>query len=171
MSSNIISDDILAGLRAEAQSSGGGNWVRLDEKGDWMIGVVKEVIEDEAPFGIVEALVLTGVRTHEGDRDPDQEIVFRLSRSVLRKELGSEAEDGGAKPGMIVFVEANGERASKNGKSYFSYGIKKSMPKDAEKTAKAHAGAKPPKRKAADVVADVVKEFDAEVEGEDSIPF
>jgi len=72
MATNFISDDMLAGLRAEAQASGGGNWVRLDEKGDWLIGVVKERIEDEAPFGVVEALVLTGVRTHDGDRDPDQ---------------------------------------------------------------------------------------------------
>jgi hypothetical protein len=110
MSSNVISDDILGALRAEAQSSGGGNWIRLDEKGDWVIGVVKERFIDEAPFGEVEALILTRVRAHDGDRDPDQEITFRLSHSVLRRELGSEAEDGGAKPGMIVFIEAKGRQ-------------------------------------------------------------
>jgi len=54
--------------------------------------------------------------------------VFRLSRQVLRRELGSDAEDGGAEPGMIVFIEANGERMSKAGKGYFSYSIKKSKP-------------------------------------------
>ncbi len=171
MATNFISDEMLAGLRAEAKASGGGNWVILDEKGDWLIGVVKERIEDEAPFGVVEALVLTGVRTHEGDRDPDQEITFRLSRSIPRRELGSEAEDGGAQPGMIVFIEALGQRMSKAGKSYYDYDIKKSKPKDAEKIAKAHAGAKPPKRKASDVVGDIAKEFDATVEAKDDIPF
>ena len=164
MSSNVISDDVLAGLRAEAQASGGGNWIRLDEKGDWCIGVVKNVFVDEAPFGEVEALTLTNVRAHDGDRDPDQEIVFRLSRSVLRKELGTDAEDGGAKPGMIVFIEANGERMSKAGKSYFSYSVKKTSPADADKAAKAHKGAKPPKRKAEDVVGDLKATFDAEEE-------
>jgi hypothetical protein len=171
MSSNVISDDILGALRAEAQSAGGGNWIRLDEKGDWAIGVVKERFIDEAPFGEVEALILTQVRAHDGDRDPDQEITFRLSRSVLRRELGSEADDGGAKPGMIVFIEANGERMSKAGKAYFAYSVKKSTPKDAQKSAKDNAGAAPPKRKAADVIGQVVKEFDAEIEGKDDIPF
>ena len=171
MSSNVISDDILGALRAEAQSSGGGNWIRLDEKGDWAIGVVKERFIDEAPFGEVEALILTQVRAYDGDRDPDQEITFRLSRSVLRRELGSEAEDGGAKPGMIVFIEATGERMSKAGKGYYNYSVRKSTPKDAAKSAKDNAGAAPPKRKAADVIGQVVKEFDAEIEGKDDIPF
>lgn len=153
--SSVISDDILAGLRAEAQASGGAvSFVRLEEEGDWCSGVVKERITEEAPFGEVETLVLTNVRTHEGDRDPDAEVTFRLSRSVLRRELGAEAEDGGATPGMLIFVECNGQRTSKNGKAYFAYAIKKADAKAAAKAAKDNKGAPPPKpkRSAAEVL-------------------
>lgn len=170
MSSNIISDDILAGLKSEAKSSGGGNWVRLQEKEDWLSGVVISRSIEEAPFGEVETLLLKGVRTHEGDRDADDEVEFRLASTVLRRELGEEAEDGGAKPGMIIFVECTGERMSKAGRAYLGFKCVKVDPKGADKLAKENKGAKPPKRKAADVVGALVEGFDGSVE-DDKPPF
>jgi hypothetical protein len=158
VSTNIISDDILAGLKSQAKATGGGSWVRLTEKDEWVSGVVLSRSIEEAPFGEVETLHLKGVRTHERDYDPDEEIEFRLASTVLRKELGDEAEDGGAKPGMIVFVECTGERMSKAGRSYLGFKCVKIDPKGAEKLAKDNAGAKPPKRKAADVLKET---FDA----------
>lgn len=153
MSDNLITDDVLAGLRASAKSSGGGgSWVRLAEKGEWLSGAVVDRSIEEAPFGEVETLHLKNVRTHDEDRDPDETIEFRLSSTVLRRELGEEAEDGGAKPGMLVFVECTGERMSKAGRAYLAFNCVKMQPKDAAKAAKENAGAAPPKRKAADVL-------------------
>lgn len=159
--SNVISDDVLAGLRAEASKAGSGDWVRLGEKGDWVSGVVVSREITEAPFGEVEELMLTHVRTHEGDHDPDQQVSFRLSRSVLKKEFGEDADDGGAKVGMLIFCECNGQRTSKAGKAYWSYNCTKMNPKDADKAAKDNAGAAKPKRKAADVVGDMKEQFNA----------
>lgn len=155
--SSVISDDILAGLRAEAKAAGGGaSFIRCDEEGDWCSGVVKESIIEEAPFGEVETLVLTNVRTHEGDRDPSAEVTFRLSRSVLRRELGSEAEDGGVSAGELIFVECNGQRTGKNGKAYYSYSVKRADAKGAAKAAKDNKGSAlpKPKRSAAEVLKD-----------------
>lgn len=154
MGDSIITDDVLAGLRASAKSSGGGSWIRLSEKGEWLSGAVVDRTVEEAPFGEVETLHLKNVRTHENDHNPDDTIEFRLASIVLRRELGEEAEDGGAKPGMLVFVECTGERMSKAGRAYLSFNCVKMAPKDAAKAAKENAGAAPPKRKAADVLKD-----------------
>ena len=155
MSDVIISDDVLAALRAEASSKGGGDWVRLREKGEWLSGVVISRSVEEAPFGEVQTLVLKGVRTHEEDYDPDREIDFRLASTVLERELGDGAEDGGAKPGMLIFVECLGDRASKAGRSYLGFKCVKMDPKAADKKAKEAAKSAPkPKRKAEDVLKD-----------------
>lgn len=156
MSSNIISDDILAGLRAEASSKGGGgNWVRLQEKEEWISGVVIKRSVEEAPFGEVETLILKGVRTHAQDYDPDDEIEFRLASTVLQRELGEEAEDGGAKPGLLIFVECTGERTSKAGRSYLGFRCVKMDPKAADAAGKEAAKKPAPKkRKAEDVLKD-----------------
>lgn len=164
MSDVIINDDILAGLRASASSMGSGDWVRLREKGEWVSGVVISRGIEEAPFGEVETLILKGVRTHEEDMDPDREIEFRLASTVLRRELGEEAEDGGAKPGMLIFVECTGERSSKAGRAYLGFKCVKMDPKAATAAGKEAAKApKPAKRKAEEVLKD---DFGAE-----EIPF
>lgn len=165
MSDLIISDDILAGLRAEASSKGGGgDWVRLSEKGEWLSGLVIDRGVEEAPFGEVETLILKGVRTHAEDYDPDREIEFRLSGKILREELGEGADDGGAKPGILVFVECKGERVSKAGRGYLDFNCVKMESKAADKKGKEAAKATP-KRDPKKVLAD---EFGGK---EEEIPF
>jgi hypothetical protein len=156
MSDVIISDDVLAGLRAEASSKGGGgDWVRLQAKGEWVSGVVVDRGMEEAPFGEVETLILKGVRTHDEDYDADREIEFRLASTVLQRELGEQAEDGGAKPGLLIFVECTGERMSKAGRAYLGFKCVKMDPKSADKKGKEAAKAAPkPKRKPEDVLKD-----------------
>jgi len=139
-----MSDKELAALRAEAASSGSGSFIRLDNKGEWASGTVVRREIDTAPFGEVEQLILIGVRTHEGDRDPTAEISFRLSRSVLKREYGSDAEDGGAVAGMFIYCEAQGEAMSKNGKPYFKYDCIKKNKKDLAESVKAHPDAVAP---------------------------
>jgi hypothetical protein len=168
MSDAVISDEIMAAMRAEAISSGGGSFIRLDAKGEFVTGVVARLQTDEAPFGTVEELILTNVRTHDGPRNPDDEVSFRLSRSVLRSEFGTDADDGGAKPGMIIFCEAQGEAMSKAGKPYFRYSCMKKSPEAAAEAAKAA----PPKATMEDAKAALAETFGATPDtGDTDIPF
>jgi hypothetical protein len=99
VSTNIISDDILAGLKSQAKATGGGSWVRLTEKDEWVSGVVLSRSIEEAPFGEVETLHLKGVRTHERDYDPDEEIEFRLASIVLTRNSVTRPRTAAQSPG------------------------------------------------------------------------
>jgi len=162
-----ISDAEVAALRSEARSSGGGSFIRLDNKGEFVTGVVARLQTEEASFGTVEELILTDVRTHDGPRDPSEELSFRLSRSVLKSEFGTTADDGGAKVGMVIFCEAQGEATSKAGKPYFRYSCVKKSPEDLAEV----AAAAPPDSGAAErAKAALAETFGAKTDDSD-IPF
>lgn len=163
-----ISDEMVAAMKSDAQGSGDGTFITLDNKGEFVSGVVASIVEREAPFGTVQELMLTNVRTHDGARDPAKEFSFGLSRTVLQREFGSEAEDGGAKVGMLIFCEAQGESMTKAGKPYFRYSCAKKSVADATALAKA---APPVKVSAADAKAALEATFGAEEVTDADIPF
>ncbi len=151
-----ISDAMLEQMKSAAKSSGGGGtYVILDEPGEFAAGTVVEIVTEETSYGEVEELVLKDVRTKYGNMDGERRL--RLSRSVLKRELGSEAESGPAKAGQVIYVEYHGEATSKQGRQFHRYSVMK-MDADA---AKADAD------KATETL---TKEFDATVE-KDDIPF
>lgn len=122
-----ISDEQLEALRSQAKSGGGGGtYVILDEPGEFAAGTVVGIEKEQTSFGEVEELVLTDVRTKYGNLDGERRL--RLSRSVLQRELGSEAEDGPAKPGQVIYVEYHGEATSKQGRQFHRYSVMKMDP-------------------------------------------
>lgn len=150
-----ISDSQLAAMQAEARSnSGGGTFVILDEPGDFVAATVTGLHEEVTSFGEVEELSLDNIRTKYGPMDGERR--FRLSRSVLKRELGSESENGPVKAGQSIYVEYHGEATSKQGRQFHRYSVKRfdSVP-EGEPTS------------ALDSVKDKIK---AEFDGED-IPF
>lgn len=125
-----ISDAMLQQMKSAAKSSGGGGtYVILDEVGEFAAGTVVGIVTEETSYGEVEELVLKDVRTKYGNVDGERRL--RLSRSVLKRELGSEAEDGPAKPGQVIYVEYHGEATSKQGRQFHRYSVMK-MDADAQ---------------------------------------
>jgi len=119
-----ISDEQLAAMQAEARaSSGGGTYVILDDEGDFVAGTVTGIFEEETSFGEVEEVGLTDIRTRYGALDGERRL--RLSRSVLKRELGSECENGAVKAGQSVYVEYHGEATSKQGRQFHRYTVKR----------------------------------------------
>lgn len=119
-----ISDEQLAAMQAEARASGGGGtFVILDEPGDFVAAKVTGLHHEVAVFGEVEELSLEDIRTRYGNLDGERR--FRLSRSVLKRELGSEAEAGPVKPGQSIYVEYHGEATSKQGRQFHRYTVKR----------------------------------------------
>lgn len=119
-----ISDAQLAAMQAEARaSSGGGTYVILDDEGDFVAGTVTGIFEEETSFGDVEEVGLTDIRTRYGALDGERRL--RLSRSVLKRELGSECENGAVKAGQSIYVEYHGEATSKQGRQFHRYTVKK----------------------------------------------
>lgn len=119
-----ISDEQLEAMRAEARASGGGGtFVILDEPGEFLAGTVTGLFEEVTSFGDVEEVGLTDVRTKYGTLDGERRL--RLSRSVLKRELGSESESGPVKAGQSIYVEYHGEAMSKAGRQFHRYTVKR----------------------------------------------
>jgi len=119
-----ISDAALAQMRAQAKAAGGGGvYVILEDEGEFVAGVVTGIETVETSFGEVEELILADVRTNGGSIDGERRL--RLSRTVLKRELGSEAEKGPVKVGETVFVEYHGTSMSKAGREFHRYSVMK----------------------------------------------
>jgi hypothetical protein len=144
--------DAIATLRAQAKSSGG-DWISLQEVGDWFAGTVADPAHQTitTDFGDTEELLVENVTINDVPQG-DGTLTFRLSRSVLKAELASDADEApGA--GWSVYVVYRGPRRGQSGREYHNYDIAKKAP-DLEAVAKV---AKTKSKKAA--------------EGDDEIPF
>jgi len=122
----------FADLQAEAREAGPGADALLvrPSPGDWAAGVVCGWEQREAPFGMVEVLILAGVRTNAQQQPHDGTRRLDLDAVVLKRELGSDAEKA-PKPGSLVYVEAQGDRVSGKGTRYRGFTVRKSDPTDA----------------------------------------
>jgi hypothetical protein len=119
----------FADLQAEARESGAGADVLLmrASPGDWAAGVVVGWERREAPFGIIEVLILAGVRTNADEAPHDGTRRLDLDAAVLKRELGTDAESA-PKVGSLVYVEAQGDRVSGKGTRYRGFTVRKSDP-------------------------------------------
>ena len=119
--------DQIAVLRAQAQQNGG-DWIGLREPGEWFAGTVADPAHQtvETPFGESEELLVVDPTIN--DVQNEGTMTFRLSRSVLQRELGSEAEKDVPGPGWSVYVVYKGTRMSKAGREFHAYEIAKSAP-------------------------------------------
>lgn len=144
--------DAIAALRAQAKGSGG-DWIGLSEVGDWFAGTVADPAHQTVTtdFGDTEELLVENVTINDVPQG-DGTLTFRLSRSVLKAELGSDADDAPS-PGWSVYVIYRGPRRGQSGREYHNYDIAKAAP-ELEAVAKV---AKGKAKKAA--------------EGDDEIPF
>lgn len=113
--------DQIAVLRAKARRASG-DFIALNQPGDWFAGHVVGHQTVYTQFGEVEELIVRNA-TVNGEQRPG-DTTFRLSRSVLQRELGSDAEEP-PKSGDAVFVEYLGTRTGKSGRSYHAYGVSK----------------------------------------------
>jgi hypothetical protein len=132
--------DAIATLRAQAKSSGG-SWIGLQEVGDWFAGTVADPSHQtiETEYGETEELIVESVTLNDVPQG-EGALTFRLSRSVLRAELGSDSDDApGA--GTKVYVVYRGPRRGQSGREYHNYDIAKQAPgvEGAVKVAKAQA--------------------------------
>lgn len=116
--------DTIATLKAQAKSSGG-DWIGLQEVGDWFAGTVSDPSHQtiETEYGETEELRVESVTLNDVPQG-DGVLTFRLSRSVLRAELGSDA-DGAPGPGSKVYVVYRGPRRGQSGREYHNYDIAK----------------------------------------------
>ena len=136
--------DAIAALRAQAKSSGG-DWIGLSEVGDWFAGTVADPSHQTitTDYGDTEELLVENVTindVHQGDGP----LTFRLSRKVLKDELGSDADDAPGS-GWSVYVVYRGARRSANGREYHNYDVAKKGPELEAVAATAKAKAKPKK--------------------------
>ena len=117
-------------LRAEARTSAEPHGALLvrPAPGDWFTGVFVGHESREAPFGTVEVAQVVGVSLPESKPDPAQVFRLDLDCSVLRRELGSDAENGPPAVGSLLYVEAQGERTSKAGRRYRAFVVRTSDP-------------------------------------------
>jgi hypothetical protein len=119
--------DAIAALRAQAQQNGG-DWIGLREPGDWFAGRIDNPAHQTVTteYGETEELLVVNPTingaAHEGT------LTLRLSRSVLQKELGSEADKDVPGPGWSVFVTYKGTRRGQSGREYHAYDIAKKAP-------------------------------------------
>lgn len=113
---------LIAQLRSESRSSGGGGYIRLDEPGEWFAGFVAGFQTVTTDYGPTEELILRSVTCNDEELAGD--VTFRLSRSVLSRELGSDSEEPPSE-GWMVFVTYRGQRQGKSGRSYHAYDINK----------------------------------------------
>lgn len=138
----MMDADTIATLRAQAKSSGG-DWIGLSEVGDWFAGTVADPAHQTitTEYGDTEELLVENVTVNDAPQGGT--LTFRLSRKVLRDELGSDADEAPG-PGWSVYVVYRGAKRSQNGREYHNYDIAKKAP-DLEavaKTAKTKAAAK-----------------------------
>ena len=121
--------DTIATLRAQAKSVGGGDWIGLQEVGDWFAGTVADPAHHvvETPYGEAEELLVENVTLNDQPQG-DAVLTFRLSNYVLKQELGSESDDAPG-PGSGVYVVYRGVRTSaKSGRQYKAFDIAKRAP-------------------------------------------
>lgn len=120
--------DTIATLRAQAKSSGG-DWIGLQEVGDWFAATVADPSHQTVTtdFGDTEELVVENVTINDVPQG-DGTMTFRLSRSVLRAELGSDADKDVPGPGWSVYVVYRGQRRGASGREYHNYDVAKQAP-------------------------------------------
>jgi hypothetical protein len=137
--------DAIALLRAQARQTSG-DWIGLQEPGDWFAGTVGDPAHQtvETPFGESEELLVVNPTINGNENEGT--MTFRLSRSVLQRELGTGAEKDVPEPGWSVFVSYKGTRTSKAGREFHAYEVAKSAP--SLESAQTVAKAKAPKKKA-----------------------
>jgi hypothetical protein len=138
----MMDADTIATLRAQARSVGGGDWIGLQEVGDWFAGTVADPAHHvvETPYGEAEELLVESVTLNDQPQG-DGVLTFRLSNYVLKQELGSDADDAPC-PGTGVYVVYRGVRTSgKSGRQYKAFDIAKQPPglDEAKKVAKKKA--------------------------------
>lgn len=130
--------DAIALLRAQAKGTGG-DWIGLQEVGDWFAGTVADPAHQTVTtdYGDTEELLVENVTINDVPQG-DGTLTFRLSRSVLRAELGSDADEAPG-PGWSVYVVYRGPRRGQSGREYHNYDIAKKGPEleAVAKTAKA----------------------------------
>lgn len=135
--------DAIALLRAQAKSSGG-DWIGLQEVGDWFAGTVADPAHQTVTtdFGETEELLVENVTINDVPQG-EGTLTFRLSRKVLKDELASDADDAPG-PGTKVYVVYRGARRSQNGREYHNYDVAKQSPDldGVKKVAKKKAAAK-----------------------------
>jgi len=119
--------DAIAALRAQAKGSGG-DWIGLSEVGDWFAGTVADPAHQTitTDYGDTEELLVENVTINDVPQG-DGTLTFRLSRSVLKAELGSDADEAPG-PGWSVYVVYRGARRSANGREYHNYDVAKQAP-------------------------------------------
>ena len=116
--------DTIALLKQQAKSTGG-DWIGLSEVGDWFAGTVADPAHQTitTEYGETEELLVENVTINDVPQG-DGVLTFRLSRSVLRAELGSDA-DKAPGPGTKVYVVYRGPRRGQSGREYHNYDIAK----------------------------------------------
>jgi len=119
--------DAIAALRAQAKGSGG-DWIGLSEVGDWFAGTVADPAHQTitTDYGDTEELLVENVTINDVPQG-DGTLTFRLSRKVLKDELGSDADEAPG-PGWSVYVVYRGARRSANGREYHNYDVAKQAP-------------------------------------------
>lgn len=146
--------DDIAMMRTEIKKTG--DWISLNDPGDWFAGIVigrQTVPVSFEPF-TAEELIIGDVTINDSPcTDP---MTFRLSRSVLKKELGSDADAPVVEEGWSIYVQYDGIPA---GKRWHKYSVVKKAPVD--------------KKAAAKTVEALKAAFNAEIETADDtdIPF
>ena len=114
-----MNEEQIQAMRSKARAAGGGgDFVRLDSPGEWVAGVVLAWQVVTTSFGEAEELVLSDPTVSGTKREGH--LTFRLSRSVLKREFGSEADEP-PKPGDAIYCEYQGERTGKSGRAYHAY--------------------------------------------------
>jgi hypothetical protein len=145
--------DAIAALRAQATNDSG-DWIGLPNVGDWFAGRVADPSHQTVTtdFGETEELLVEDVTIN--DQEQAGTMTFRLSRSVLQRELGSDAEEVPG-PGWAVLVTYKGLKRGQSGREYHSYSVRKAAPDLEAVAATAKAKSKPK----------------AKADGGDEIPF
>ena len=133
--------DAIALLRAQATNDGG-DWIGLPNVGDWFAGRVADPAHQTVTtdFGETEELLVEDVTIN--DQEQAGTMTFRLSRSVLQRELGSDADEAPG-PGWSVLVTYKGLKRGQSGREYHSYSVQKAAPDLAAAASVAKSKAKP----------------------------
>jgi hypothetical protein len=121
--------DAIAALRAQAKATGGGDWIGLQEVGDWFAGTVADPSHHtvETPYGETEELLVENVTVNDV-RQGDEVMTFRLSNYVLKAELGTDSDET-PEAGWSVYVVYRGTKTSnKTGREYKAFDIAKKAP-------------------------------------------
>lgn len=116
-------DDIInAALAAEPAGEGEQDYEKVDafrfeEPGDKVAGIVESIGSHDAGYGVYPILTVN-------DRDTGEKVAVHGLGMVLKDKLEP------VLPGDLVIVRYDGERKSKNNKTYKSYTVKVVEAKD-----------------------------------------